>query len=88
MWKRIASDVEVSATDWLPEWNVPPAQRRSTRPLCSVHWAEGAEQALLSNDKVFRRETQSSYQKSLIYLLERNGKIVAVSEQVLWKMIE
>ena len=82
------SDVEVPASEWLPEWNVPPEKRRSSRPCCSVHWVEGAEHAFLSGDKIFRRETQLSYQKSLIYLLERDGKIVAFSEQVLWKMVE
>ena len=88
MWARLKTDTEVLANEWLPEWNAPPVERRSSRPFCSIHWADGAEHALLPRDKVFRREEQLSYQKSLIYLLERDGKIVAVSEQVLWKRIE
>lgn len=67
---------------------MPLAQRRITRPYCSVHWLEGAEKALLPADKVFRRETRSKYQANLIHLLERDGKVVALSDQTLWKMIE
>ena len=78
----------MATTEWLPEWNVPPQERRSSRPFCSVHWVDGAEQVLLTGDKVFRREAQSNYEKSITYLLERDGKIVAISEQVLWKAIE
>ena len=43
---------------------------------------------LLPGDKVLRRETRSANQVSLIHLLERNGKIVAVADQVIWKMID
>jgi hypothetical protein len=87
-WSRLQADVEVAGIEWLPEWNVPPAERRVTRPYCSVHWSPGAEHLLLPGDKVLRRETRSANQVSLIHLLERNGKIVAVADQVIWKMID
>lgn len=83
-----SKEIEVSQSEWLAEWNLEPAKRHSGRPCCSVHWVEGAARELLPADKVFRRETQSQYQKSLFYLLKRDGQIVAVSEQVLWKIIE
>jgi hypothetical protein len=88
MWTRLRSDVEVPATEWLAEWNVPPTERRSSRPFCSVHWEEHVKKGLLPGDKVFQREAQSSYDKKLVFLLERNGRVIAVSEQVLWKAIE
>ena len=87
IWKRAKADVEVSVAEWLPEWNLPPPERRSSRPYCSVHWSEGAEKRLLPGDKVFQRNERTDYKASVIYLLERRGKIVARSEQVLWQMV-
>ena len=88
IWQCDKGDVEVSPSEWLPQWNVPPAERRISRPHCSVHWIEGVEKQLLPGDKVFRRESRSQFQGSLIYLIERNGKVVGFCEQVLWKAIE
>ena len=88
MWTRSKADVEVAVTEWLAEWNLPPTERRDSRPFCSIHWAEGAEHRLLPTDKVFRRETQSRYERAIVYLLERDGKVVARAEEVLWKIVE
>lgn len=88
MWKHSDGDIEVAMSEWLPEWNVPPTERYNSRPFCSVHWTEDAEKGLLPEDKIFRRETKSKYKESVIHLLERRGKIVAISEQVFWQMVE
>jgi hypothetical protein len=86
MWTRSKTDVEVPVTEWLGEWNVPMPQRRISRPFCSVHWRDGAAQKISPDDKIFKRETRTQYESTVTYLLERDGKIVARADQVLWKM--
>jgi hypothetical protein len=86
-WRRTKQDVEVPAAEWLSDWNLLPAERPPGRPFCSIHWADDAERELLPADKVLKREEETPYQKSVIYSLERTGRIVARSEQLLWKIV-